>query len=152
MSHFAETFSQRLTSNPGSLFAYGGIFAAVMLFITVLELGIIYHASLSTSIYVCDVLGLQLTPPDPDRAFVIAALARAALELGNPTSMAFNIDPLKEMPKWILYLSGFLYMAKTGLLSFCFKMLIKRALLRASAKGLLAFAAMPIVWYVWCIL
>ena len=62
---------------------------------------------------------IELTPPDPDRAFVIAALARAALELGNPTNAAFNIDPLKETPSWILYLSGFLYMAKTGVRLFC---------------------------------
>jgi hypothetical protein len=71
---------------------------------------------------------------------------RAALELGNSTSVVFGVDPLKDGKQgaaWMVALFTIIYKAKIVLTGFVMKIAIKRILGRSGAKYALPWVAVP---------
>ena len=79
-----------------------------------------------------------------DQAAVAAALARAALELPNPTESAFGVNPHREASKLKLLLASLLYKIKVSVTNFAIKLLVRRIAGRALVRTwLLPFLAIP---------
>eukprot|EP00753_Platysulcus_tardus_P004988 PLAT12813.1.p1 GENE.PLAT12813.1~~PLAT12813.1.p1 ORF type:complete len:737 (-),score=303.97 PLAT12813.1:332-2383(-) len=111
---------------------------------SIFEITLMYRTALRAAMSISTLAGLKLWPVDSNRAFVTAALARAALEIPHPSEKTYDIDPLSEAPRWKLYLRAVLYKGKTGLTSFLLKLLLKRVFSRAAAKSFLPFVSIPV--------
>lgn len=128
------------------LIYYWLVVGGVSVFASALEIALCFINALRSAMATSKVVGLELYPPDKERAFVAAALARAALEIPHPTQNSLNIDPLREARKrkCAFILVGLLYKGKTGLSSFLLKLFIKRVATRAAAKRFLPFVSAPV--------
>jgi hypothetical protein len=119
-----------------------GLVAATL---AVLEIGFLYWDSLRSVHDLSHAAGLELFGDGKAaREAVAAALARAALELPNPPQRIFGVDPRREVKKLRLVAVAVLYKAKIGLTNFLIRALLRRALGRAAARGLLSFVAVPV--------
>lgn len=118
----------------------------IMVAAAVVEVLLIYWIAMATAMHMSKIVGLALTPLDRERAFVVAALARSALQLGHPTEEdRFGIYPLRKASKLRLCVAAVLWKAKASLATLVVKMLCKRALVRAGAEHLLAWVALPVM-------
>jgi hypothetical protein len=71
-------------------------------------------------------------------------MARAALELPNPTDELFGVNPQREASKLGLLFASLVYKAKVSVSNFLAKMLVRRILGRALVRAWLPFVAVPI--------
>lgn len=79
-----------------------------------------------------------------DQAAVASALARAALELPNPTESTFGVNPHREASKIKLLFASLLYKVKVSITNFAIKLLVRRIAGRALVRTwLLPFLAIP---------
>ncbi len=78
-----------------------------------------------------------------DQQAVAAALARAALELPNPTESAFGVNPHREASKLKLLFASLLYKVKVSITNFAVKILVRRIAGRALVRTWLPFVAVP---------
>lgn len=120
---------------------------ALMLTASLLEVLALYALALGAVMAITRAAGLALTPVDAERAFVISALARAALQLGNPTEpdARHRIDPLRRASRLRLCLAALLWKGKSVLATTLVKLLLKRVLARAASEDLLRGAAVPVI-------
>jgi hypothetical protein len=88
--------------------------------------------------------GLDLFPHQDDDKALAGAMARAALELPNPTSSLFGVDPRREASKLRLVAASLVYKLKVSVTNFLIKALVRRMLGRAFVRGWLPFVAVPI--------
>ena len=88
--------------------------------------------------------GLDLFPAQDDAKALASAMARAALELPNPTASMFGVDPRREASKLRLLLASIVYKLKISVTNFLVKALVRRMLGRAFVRGWLPFVAVPI--------
>jgi hypothetical protein len=88
--------------------------------------------------------GLDLFPNQDDDKALAGAMARAALELPNPTSSLFGVDPRREASKLRLLVASLVYKLKVSVTNFLAKALVRRMLGRAFVRGWLPFVAVPI--------
>ncbi|WP_146645860.1 LBF_2804 family protein [Labilithrix luteola] len=95
--------------------------------------------------------GLDLFPHEADEAALASAMARAALELPNPTGQLFGVNPFREASRLRLVAASFVYKAKVSVSNFAIKALVRRALGRAVVRAWLPFVAVPITaaWNAW---
>jgi hypothetical protein len=114
---------------------------AVAIF-TVVEIALLYWSSLRAVHRIARAAKLDLFPGG-DTA-VAAAMARAALEIPNPHTNLFGIDPRREASKARLFLATAVYKAKRGLSNFVVKAVLRRVLGRALVRAWLPFVAVPI--------
>lgn len=114
---------------------------------SVAEVLCLYALALGAVMQVTRMVGLTLTPVDPERAFVISALARAALQLGNPTApdTRYNIDPLRRASRLRLFVAALLWKGKAMLMTALVKLMLKRMLARAASEQLLQSASVPVI-------
>ncbi|MCZ7643702.1 MAG: hypothetical protein M5U26_00215 [Planctomycetota bacterium] len=126
--------------------AYWILIGAVSVSVAVCEIAYLYWITLRTVHDLSLAAGLELFPPDgrAEAEAVAAALARAALELPNPSGGAFGVDPHLETPRWRLLAVSLLYKAKVGLTNFVAKALVRRALSRAALRAYAPLAAVPV--------
>jgi hypothetical protein len=88
--------------------------------------------------------GLDLFPQhDGDKALA-GAMARAALELPNPTNRFFGVDPRREASRVRLVLATIVYKAKISVTNFLVKAIVRRVLGRAFVRSWLPFVAVPV--------
>lgn len=113
---------------------------------TVFEIGLLYWDALRSVHNLARAAGLPLFDPDGDdeKNEVAAALARAALELPNPATEVFGINPLRESNKLVLIGVAFFYKLKVGVTNFLMKALIRRAAGRAAVRTVLVWVAVPV--------
>jgi len=116
----------------------------VVLVFSILEIFIMYSTGLGSALDITAETGLKLFPEDSDRVFITAALARAALQVGNPKHVAYGVDPTGEVSKSRLLLVAAVYMGKKGLTTVFLKLMLKRVFVRAAAKSVLSFVAVPV--------
>jgi hypothetical protein len=88
--------------------------------------------------------GLDLFPNEDDDAALAGAMARAALELPNPTGRHHGVDPWREASRFRLVIASFVYKLKISVTNFAVKALVRRMLGRAVVKAWLPFVAVPI--------
>jgi hypothetical protein len=118
--------------------------APVVLVFSILEICIMYSSGLSSALDITTETGLKLFPVDDDRAFIAAALARSALQVGNPKKMAYGVDPVQHVSKGRIFVGAAVYMGKKGLTTIFLKLMLKRVFVRAAAKSVLSFVAVPV--------
>lgn len=126
------------------VFYFWLVVGGVSVGITVVEIALIYYVHLKAAVKISRVTGLKLFPVDKERAFVTAALARAALELPHPNDEEYGVNPLAEASRVKLAVAALAYKAKTGVSTFVVRLLLKRVLVRVALKSLLFFAAAPV--------
>ncbi|MHB8879059.1 MAG: LBF_2804 family protein, partial [Myxococcaceae bacterium] len=128
------------------------IIGAVTIVASAIEIALLYWDALRSVHQLSHVAGLELFPPVGDGPAVAGALARAALELPNPSYQVYGVDPHREASRLRLLVASVAYKAKVSVTNFAIKALVRRALGRAAvrtfAQKLVPFVAVPItaVW------
>lgn len=124
------------------------------LFISGIEVLLIYWVCIETACEMARVCDLRLWPLDHERALLTAALARAALELPHPLTPALGVDPMKRLNGLKLRVAQVVYAGRRGLTVFLFKLLIKkvvtRVMLRSAIQGqdldLVLMIVVNVIW------
>jgi hypothetical protein len=125
---------------------YWGIVIGVTVIAAILEILFLYWDSLRTVHRMARAAGYDPFGRNAaeDQNAVAAALARAALELPNPTESVFGVDPHREASKIKLLFASLLYKVKVSITNFAVKLLVRRIAGRALVRTwLLPFLAIP---------
>jgi len=129
----------------------GGVTAVA----AVLEIAFLYWDGLRSVHRLAMTAGLDLFPTaggaagegarqHEEELRVAGAMARAALELPNPTAELFGVDPRRDASRVRLALASVVYKAKVSVSNFVVKALVRRALGRAMVRSFLPLVAVPI--------
>lgn len=111
---------------------------------SVIEIAYLYWDGLRAVHGLSREAGLDLFPDQDDDKALAGAMARAALELPNPTATLFGVDPRREASKLRLLVASLVYKLKVSVTNFLIKALVRRMLGRAFVRGWLPFVAVPI--------
>ena len=153
ISAAAEVIATSLLPEGASVWSQASLqFWAVVggatLFATVLEIGFIYWDTLRSVHELSRTAGLKLFAGEKESEAVAAALARAALELPDPTDAAEGVDPHRMASKWRLLFASLVYKAKVGVTNFLVKALLRRVMGRVMTRGalqtLVPFVGVPV--------
>lgn len=120
------------------------IVGAATIVTSVIEIAYLYWDGLRAVHRLSYEAGLDLFPEQDDDKALAGAMARAALELPNPTATLFGVDPRREASRVRLLVASIVYKLKVSVTSFVLKALVRRALGRAFVRGWLPFVAVPI--------
>lgn len=138
--HDEATFEQKA--------AFWGVVAGATIIASTIEILFLYWDGLRSVHALAHAAGLELFPPSAtpaeERTAVARAMARAALELPNPSDALFGVDPRREASKLGLLFASIVYKAKVSVSNFLAKMLVRRMLGRALVRAWLPFVAVPI--------
>ena len=110
---------------------------------SIFEIAYLYWDGLKTVHELSREAGLELFPQG-ERTAVSQAMARAALELPNPTAAVFGVDPRREASKMGLFFASIVYKAKISVSNFVVKALVRRAASRAFVRAWLPLVAVPV--------
>lgn len=152
ISAAAEVLAQPLLGHDpdhadlGAKARFWGIVIAATAFASVLEIAYLYWDGLVSVHRLAVVAGLDLFPEEQEDEDVLVAraLARAALELPNPTARVFGVDPHREASRLGLVVASLVYKLKISVSNFLVKAFIGRILSRAVVRTWLPFVAVPI--------
>ncbi|HVH42780.1 MAG TPA: hypothetical protein VM925_10575 [Labilithrix sp.] len=122
---------------------YAIAFAATII-TSIIEIAYLYWDGLRAVHRLSHEAGLDLFPHQDDDKALAGAMARAALELPNPTATLFGVDPHREASRLRLFVASIVYKLKISVTNFVLKALVRRALGRAFVRGWLPFVAVPI--------
>lgn len=111
---------------------------------SIVEIAFLYWDALRSVHRLATEAGLDLFPDSDDDIAVAAGMARAALEVPNPRTEIFGINPLREASKLRLLVASLAYKAKVSVSNFLVKALVRRMLGRAAMRAWLPFVAVPI--------
>ncbi|MDC0739898.1 LBF_2804 family protein [Polyangium mundeleinium] len=145
----AEVLADRLFGAEHASFdvtaRYWALVGGVTIVTAVAEILYLYWDSLRAVHQLSRAAGLDpfATEASSDGAAVAAALARAALELPNPTERVFGVDPRREASKIKLAIASLLYKVKVSVTNFAVKVLVRRLAGRALVRTWLPFVAVP---------
>src|SRR5262249_51234454 len=117
----------------------GGATAAA----SIVEISYLYWDGLRTVHELAREAGLELFP-EGERTAVAQAMARAALELPNPTAAVFGVDPRREASKLGLFFASIVYKLKISVSNFVMKALVRRAFARAFVRAWLPLVSVPV--------
>jgi hypothetical protein len=125
---------------------YWGVFGSLALVFAVIEIAYLGWDGLRSVKRLSAVAGMELSKEDNKE--VALALARAALELPNPSEPVMGVNPHREASKLQLLFASAVYKLKIAATNFAFKQVIVRALPVLATRMTLAFAAVPIngIW------
>ena len=124
---------------------YWKIVGCATLAASVLEIILLYHDILRKVHQITKDAHMTLCSDDAMNRSVIAALARAAMELPNPKKSDIGIDPGKETSRLKALAVSLAYKAKVSVSVFLFRSLVKRIFGRAVSRAYLEFLAIPVV-------
>jgi len=145
----AEVIADRIygPDHPGfdQTVRYWAIVGGATVLSAVIEILFLYWDSLRAVHRMARAAGLDpfATEGSDDEKAVAAALARAALELPNPTESAFGVNPRREASRLKLALASLLYKVKVSVTNFAIKILVRRLAGRALVRTWLPFVAVP---------
>ncbi|MRG94223.1 LBF_2804 family protein [Polyangium spumosum] len=145
----AEVLAERLFGaehqSAGAAARYWALVGGVTIASAVAEILFLYWDSLRAVHRLSRAAGLDpfATEASGDGAAVALALARAALELPNPTDRVFGVDPRREASKLKLAIASLLYKVKVSVTNFAVKVLVRRLAGRALVRTWLPFVAVP---------
>ncbi len=133
-------------ASPDQALRYWGVVIGVTVVAAILEIVFLYWDSLRTVHRMARAAGYDpfgQNASDEQNA-VASALARAALELPNPTESVFGVNPHREASKLKLALASLLYKVKVSITNFAVKLLVRRIAGRALVRTwFLPFLAIP---------
>ncbi len=146
-----DTYSQAEHLFSSQSLYYWKIIGIVTLITSIAEILYLYYDILQKVYKLTVHAHMELMPGNQLNEAVVAALARAALELPNPNDSEININPKKESSKLTIFLTAVLYKTKVSLSIYIFRTLLKRVIGRAVSRAYLEFLAVPIVafWNAW---
>jgi hypothetical protein len=145
----AEVFADKTFGTEHASFdvtvRYWAIVGGVTVIAAILEIVFLYWDSLRTVHRMARAAGFDPFGKNAsdDQNAVAAALARAALELPNPTESAFGVNPHREASKLKLLFASLLYKVKVSITNFAVKLLVRRIAGRALVRTWLPFVAVP---------
>ncbi len=128
----------------GSLARFWAIVGGVTVLASIVEIGFLYWDGLRSVHRLSHEAGLRLFAAEDEGAAVAGAMARAALELPNPTWHLFGVDPWREASRARLVVASLVYKLKVSVSNFAVKALVRRMLGRAFVRAWLPFVAVPI--------
>ncbi len=139
-----KAFGTDLTNFDVSL-RYWGIVIGVTVVAAILEIVFLYWDSLRAVHRMARAAGYDPFGQNAseEQTAVAAALARAALELPNPTESAFGVNPHREASKLKLLFASLIYKVKVSITNFAVKLLVRRIAGRALVRTWLPFVAVP---------
>ena len=108
---------------------------------TILEISYLYWSHLNAMLALTQATGATL---GSDEGSLADAMARAALELPDPTRIIEGINPRRDSSKAGLLAAVLLYKLKRGLTSFLFKFMIRQTATREVLRIIAPFIALPI--------
>lgn len=123
--------------------AYWMLYLAVAGVVSGIEILVLYWLLLRRSARVATVAGLSLSSQAIERVIVVG-LSRAALEMPNPRTSIYGIDPYARVPRWQLLGYAVLYRLKIGATSFVLRILMRRLLARAAVRVYIPLLAIPV--------
>jgi hypothetical protein len=130
-----------------ALARFWAIVGGVTVLASILEILFLYWDGLRSVHRLTVVAGLDLFPQahgTDEKHLVAGAMARAALELPNPTGAIFGVNPRRDASRFRLMMASLVYKLKVSLSSFLTKMFVRRMLGRALVRAWLPFVAVPI--------
>jgi hypothetical protein len=121
-------------------------FAAV---VTVLEFVYLYQLMLKSAARISSIGGLGLASRD-EKDVMANAVSRAAMDMPNPRTEFYGIDPYFRISKARLLLYTFLYRTKVGITTILMRLLMRRLMARMAVRSLVPFIAIPLyaIWNV----
>jgi hypothetical protein len=119
--------------------AYLGIAALVSL----VEVLALYWMMLNRVGRISAIAGLGVGGEDIEQVMAVG-LSRAALEMPNPRSPVYGIDPYARVPRWKLLAYTVLYRLKVGATSFILRIVLRRVMARAAVRTFIPLIAIPV--------
>lgn len=126
---------------------YWVAYGAIALVVSVAEIAVLYWTMLRKAARIGAIAGLGLGSGELEQVLAVG-LSRAALEMPNPRSPVYGIDPYARVSRWKLLAYTVLYRLKVGASSFILRILLRRVLARASVRVFIPLIAVP-VFAVW---
>jgi hypothetical protein len=126
---------------------YWGTYLAVAVVVSIVEVLFLYLMMLRRVARIGAIAGLGLSSGDIGQVLAVG-MSRAALEMPNPRSPVYGIDPYARVPRWKLLAYTVLYRLKVGATSFILRILLRRVLARAAVRTFIPLIAVP-VFAVW---
>jgi hypothetical protein len=128
---------------------FWGIVIGATALASALEIGFLYWDALRSVHRLAVVAGLDVFgDARAERSAVAGGLARAALELPNPTGGVFGVNARREASRFELAVASLVYKLKISVTNFVLKALVRRMLgrtaLRSYLQVLVPFVAIPI--------
>lgn len=123
---------------------FWGIVAGATVLASIIEILYLYWDGLRAVHALSRAAGLDLFPDQDDDAALAGAMARAALELPNPTGRRHGVDPWREASRLRLVVASIVYKLKISVTNFAVKALVRRMLGRAAVRTWLPFVAVPV--------
>lgn len=118
--------------------------------VSIAEIAFLYWNALRAMGALSAVTGLPLEGGNY-RQLALRGLARVALELPNPRTPVYGIDPVALIPRWKFVAQNLLYRAKVGISSFLLRTVFRRVLARTALRGMAPMLAGPLyaIWNAW---
>ena len=128
----------------GAAAVFYGISLSVGITATALEILYLYWDCLRAGHRLSQIAGHpEVVDPDSDDAHCLA-LVRASLEIPNPRTPVFGIDPLSESRRWVLILYAVTYKLKVSVTNFIAKAVIRRLSGRLAGRVYIELGAVPV--------
>lgn len=123
--------------------AFWAVVGSVTVVASVIEILYLYWDGLRSVHRLAREAGLDLFPQASEESALAGAMARAALELPNPATPLFGVNPYREASRTRLFVASLIYKAKITVTNFVIKALVRRMLGRAAVRAWLPFVAVP---------
>ncbi len=111
--------------------------------ITIIEIFYLYRLMLRSVAHISSVGGLYFANESGDDVIAIG-ISRAALDMPNPRTEFYGIDPYLRFSRWKLLLYTLAYRAKIGMTSIILRFVMRRLLARMALRTFLPFIAIPL--------
>lgn len=125
-----------------NLWVWAGFYVFVGV-LTILEVLFLYWNSLRGVAKIGAIAGVDLDGDSHSEALV-AGLARGALEMPNPRTKIYGVDPYAYLSGWRLLVQNILYKMKVGATSFVMRILMRRVFTRAALRAYIPLLAIPL--------
>ncbi|TMW64674.1 hypothetical protein Poli38472_011554 [Pythium oligandrum] len=124
--------------------SYYLVVLGVNIAISLVEVNLMYLTSVICAFRMTVATRLTLYPQDAEREFLTRAIARAALQVSHRTEKLFGLDPMKDSPRLVFFLSFLMFRSKRSVIKLLLKLFIRRVFWRAAAKATLSLMVLPL--------
>jgi ABC-type multidrug transport system fused ATPase/permease subunit len=129
------------------LVLYWGVYLLLAGIVTVIEIAYLYWLVLRSVARVAAIAGMSLSSQAVQELMALG-LSRAAMDMPNPRTQFYGVDPYARISGWKLLAYTIAYRAKVGVTSLLLRILVRRILARAALRSIVPFVAIP-VYAVW---
>lgn len=131
------------------LIPYWAVHLSLAGIITGIEILYLYRLMLRSVARMASIAGLGLANRSRDDVMA-NGVSRAAMDMPNPQTEFYGIDPFLRISRWQLWLYTLAYRAKVGVTSVVLRLILRRLLTRTALRSLVPFIAVPLyaVWNV----